>query len=172
MSNLIKNFVILNLFLFLEVNDTNAQTKNAFAKLNLFPFTNINWKLDNSAQIKPIKELFSRYDLVLLSESTHYDGATLDAQNMIIKELIDSAVINTLYIETSSLNAENIMHILRSGAKDAKLKAKNYCASGDLINWVENDFWDYLAGKIMDRKIDLVGLDIETNSSLLVQELY
>jgi erythromycin esterase-like protein len=172
MNNLIKNIVILHLFLFLEINDTNAQTENAFAKLNLFSFTNINWKLDNSVQIKPIKELFSSYDLVVLSESTHYDGATLDAQNMIIKELIDSGIINTLYIETSSLNAENIMHILRSGAKDAKLKAKNYCASGDLIGWVENDFWDYLAAKIMDKKIDLVGLDIETTSDLLVQELY
>ena len=143
-----------------------------FENLKLSPLNNINYQQNNSEQIKPFRELFSKYNLVLLAESTHFDGATIDAQCMIMKELIDSGIINTIYTESSYLNAEKIMSILLKEGEAGIPKAKMYAASGELIYWIENDFWKYLTGKIILGKVRLVGFDIETSSPTLIRELY
>lgn len=162
-------FFLIFLCTFFEVLDLNAQR---FNDLKLSPFYNVNFKKDNSRQIKPIRDLFLKYNLVLLAESTHYDGATIDAQCMIMKELIDSGVINTIYTESSWLNAETIMSILLKEGKSGVEKAKKYAASGELIDWIDNDFWDYLTTKIIERKVRLVGFDIETTAWPLMEELF
>ncbi len=162
-------FILILICSFLRINICCSQDFNS---LKLSPFYNLDYHADNSKQIKPIRDLFLNYDLVLLAESTHYDGATIDAQCMIMKELIDSGIINTIYTESSWLNAEMIMSILLKEGKAGAAKAKKYAASGELINWIDNDFWQYLINKIVERKVRLVGFDIETNSGILVENLF
>ncbi len=163
------NHIFIFIYSFFIINISYGQDFNS---LKLYPFYNLDYKKDNSKAIKPIRDLFLRYNLVLLAESTHYDGATIDAQCMIMKELIDSGIINTIYTESSWLNAETIMTILLKEGKAGVVKAKKYATSGEMINWVDNDFWEYLTDKIIERKIRLVGFDIETNSTTLTKELF
>jgi erythromycin esterase-like protein len=148
-----------------------AQPKAIFDKLALFPIKNVNWRLDNSQNIDPIKSLFKKYNVIVLAESQHMDGTTIDAQCMFIKELIDAGIINTLYLESSTLNAQIIMKILREEGVNGISKAKKYAESGDYLFWIESGFWEYLANKIIEKKIDLVGVDIETTSPALVKDM-
>lgn len=167
-----KKYLKFLFFLLLPVVNISKLIGQNFNNLQLFPFSNILFTANNSSEIKPIRNLFQSYDLVLLAESTHYDGATLDAQCMIMKELIDSGEINTIYLESSWLNSEKIMSILLNEGKSGISRAKKYASSGEFINWIDNGFWNYLAEKIIEHKVRIVGFDIETNSWTLIHELF
>lgn len=150
----------------------NSQVSSDFATLKVFPMNTLDWKQENSKQIVPIKNLFLENNIVILSENTHFDGAVRDAQCMILKELIEAGTINTVYLESSWLNINKINTILREKGIDSIEQTLQYCKSQDLQYWNNNGFWNFLAEKIVEGKIELVGFDIGGANASLAQEMY
>lgn len=150
----------------------NSQVSSDFSTLKVIPMNNLDWKQENSKQIISIKNLFLENNIVILSENTHFDGAVRDAQCMILKELIDAGTINTIYLESSWLNINKINAILKEKGIDSIEETLQYCKSQDLQYWNNNGFWNFLAEKIVEGKIELVGFDIGGVNASLAQEMY
>lgn len=165
--------IISIIFIFISITVfAYGQRNGMFSNLQPMPINNINWTKNNAEQVIPIKKLFDNHNVVILSENTHYDGAIRDAQCMIIKELIEAGKINTLYLESSFLNIQELNKILRTEGMAGIEKTYPYCNSLELMYWTNCGFWRYLAQKIVDNKIELVGFDISNTSSLLIRKLY
>lgn len=88
-----------------------------------------------------------------------------------MKELINSGDINTIYTESSCLNTDKITEILKKEGTKGIYDAQYYFGSGELSYWASNGFWDFLANKIIEGKVELVGIDIETTSDTLMKEM-
>ncbi len=148
-----------------------GQNKQLFKALEIQPIPNVNWTSDNSNIISPFKNVLKKYNILSLAESSHLDGTVSDAQCMLIKELINAGVINTIYTESSLLNIDKINKILKKEGTAGIAKAEYYFGSGELGYWSRNGFWHFLANKIIDGKVNLVGIDIETTSDTLMKEM-
>jgi erythromycin esterase-like protein len=151
---------------------SGGQAFSDFARLKIEPINNLNWKEANSQQVIPIKNLFRNNNIVILTENTHYDGAIRDAECMILKELIDAGTINTLYLERSWLDIDKINSILKEKGKDSIEETYQYCRSQLFMYWNNNGFWNYLANRIAEGKIEMIGFDIGGAKASIVQEFY
>jgi erythromycin esterase-like protein len=108
-----KQAIIILLYFFILENFALAQSENLFNRLTIHPIATLSLKEINYSQIEPFENILSNNDILILSEGGHADGATYDAQCMIIKGLIDRGKINTVYTESSWLNIEKISSILK-----------------------------------------------------------
>jgi hypothetical protein len=170
---MINKKAIILIFLFSRCLITQSQVKNKiFENLKVENIESINWKLSNNKMFDICNKIFDNHDLLILSESYHGDGSSYDAQCMILKALIDSSKINSIYTESSWINIEKINAILKQGGKDSVKSTIKYMRSVELRYWVDNGFWDYLANKIIENKIKLYGFDITGNSEYIVVELF
>jgi len=166
-----KTVIFILLCFFISVHVAMAQQSILFDSLTIYPFKTLSLKGNVFHDFKPFENLLKNNDLLILSEGGHADGATYDAQCMIIKGLIDLGKIQTVYTESSWLNIEKINSILKKYGKDSVKAVEKYMSSVELVYWTHNGFWYYLADKIIDNKVRLVGIDIETTSELVTKEL-
>jgi erythromycin esterase-like protein len=93
------------------------------------------------------------------------------AQTMILKGLIDSGKIATLYTEASWMNCNRINAIFKEKGASGLEQASKYIRDYDLHYWKQNGFLAYLANKIRDGKLQLRGFDIEGIAPAIVGEL-
>lgn len=159
------------LYFFYPLSFASAQSSKLFDSLNIYPLSALSLSEINFNQLKPFENILNRNDVLILSEGGHADGATYDAQCMIVKGLIEQGKISTVYTESSWLNIEKINSILKKYGKDSINSAEKYISSIELFYWTRNGFWNYLAEKIINNKVNLIGIDIETTSSLITVEL-
>jgi erythromycin esterase-like protein len=165
--------IILASFAFLWCLTATGQD-NAFAdfsRLKLEPISNLNWQDDHGQDIAPIKNLFVKNNLVILAENTHFEGAVRDAQCVILKELIERETINTIYLEQVWMNINKINSILKEKGKAGIEETYQYLTPL-LFYWHQKDFWNYLANKIIEGKVELVGFDISGIKSELVIKMF
>ncbi|MBL7709629.1 MAG: hypothetical protein JNJ86_11180 [Chitinophagaceae bacterium] len=139
---------------------------------NIYPIKSIDWQNFKFEDIKAIDEILQNKKMLVLSESDHGHGASIDAQTMIIKGLIDSSRIRYLYIESSSINCEKICLLLKEKGKPGIQESLKYMHSLELKYWVKTGFWSYLAEKIIEGKVVLRGIDITGISPIIVKELF
>lgn len=168
---LIKKVITILLYFFSLQDFSQAQSRIIFDSLIIYPITNLSLRNINYNQLAPFEDILRKNDILILSEGGHVDGAAYDAQCMIIKGLIDRGKINTVYTESSWLNIEKINSVLKKYGQDSIQAVEKYMSSVELIYWTHNGFWEYLANKIIDKKVNLVGIDIETTSPLVLKEL-
>lgn len=138
---------------------------------NIYPINTIDWT-DNRINIKLFDSVLQKNDLLVLAEATHGDGSSYDAQCMILKGLIDEGKINTIYTESSWINIEAIVGMLKRDSMKSIPETKNLMRTVELRYWVDNGFWEYLAVKIIEGKISLFGFDIDGHSSKIVIPLF
>ena len=131
----------------------------------------INWK-DSNINISFFDSVLQKANLLILAEANHGDGSSYDAQCMILKGLIDEGKINTIYTESSWINIDAIVTILKKEGIKSIPETKNLMRSIELRYWVDNGFWEYLAVKIIEGKINLFGFDIGGHSSKIVIPLF
>lgn len=166
----IKKFTVLVFCMYVFIS--KSQIKKVFEQLPINEVLSVNWKIFDYKQIKPFENILINYDLLILSESDHGDGASVDAQSMILKGLVDSGKINSIYIESSWINIDRISKILMDGGKDSIRATTKYMTDYRLKYWMDNGFWDYIANKIIEGKLKLFGFDIDGISGLIVNELF
>lgn len=123
------------------------------------------------SQLKFFEEILKEKNVLIFSEADHGDGSSYDAQCMIMKGLIDSSKINTVYTESSWIVLDKINDILKEEGKKGISKTIGYMQSIELKYWVSNGFWNYLANKIIEGKVLLRGFDIGA-SDTIVSELF
>lgn len=145
--------------------------QNPMNGINLKPIKSIDWTDFDYNQVKPFENVLLVKNLLILSEANHGDGSSKAAQCMILKALIDSSVINTIYTESSWLIIDKISDILKKEKEAGIIKTIPYMRSVELRYWVSNGFWDYLANKIIDGKVTLKGFDVG-GSTQVVSELF
>lgn len=143
-----------------------------FSKFVINPIGSSQWTNYEYNELIPFSKLLEQNDLLILSEGDHTDGASYDMQCMIMKALIDSGKINTIYNESSWINIDKIKRILKQYGKDSISACEKYINSIGLLYWTKNKFWNYLADQIIAGKVDLIGIDIATTSEKIVQSLY
>ncbi len=171
MKSYLQKYITGIVFFLSCVYYSNGQVTPNFNGLEINPISSIDWTKDNSSQIKPFVDIFKEYNIVVLAQSTHLDGTVDDAQCMLMKELINAGIINTIFIESSCLNTDKINSILRKEGVSGIAKAEYFFGSGELSYWSYNGFWPFLASKIIEGKVQLHGIDIETTSDTLMREM-
>jgi erythromycin esterase-like protein len=128
-----------------------------------------HWQAANGTEVS---KLLSKKQIIILAEADHGQGSSLEAQSMIIKHLIDSTDHISLYIESSWINCDKIMEVIRSDPKNGIQEAEKYMRSLGLRYWVKSGFWNYLAKKIIEGKVELNGFDIDGVSPIIVADLF
>lgn len=167
---MLKKFILICLFLIIYFS---SQCQNPlFSQFVPIPINSPRWENYNYKEIKPIAQILKKKDVLILSEGGHADGASYDLQCKIIKALVDSGIVNTLYTESSWLNTEKISEVLKKYGKDSIEEATKYINSQELYYWKQNKFWNYLANQIINGKIQLIGIDISTTSEIVMKELF
>lgn len=131
----------------------------------------INWR-DSNINISFFDSALQNNNLLILAEANHGDGISYDAQCMILKGLIDEGKINTIYTESSWINIDEIVTILKREGIKSIPETKTLMRSIELRYWVDNGFWEYLAVKIIEGRINLFGFDIGGHSSKIVIPLF
>ena len=121
------------LYFFYPLSFASAQSSKLFDSLNIYPLSALSLSEINFNQLKPFENILNRNDVLILSEGGHFDGATYDAQCMIVKGLIEQGKISTVYTESSWLNIEKINSILKKYGKDSINSAEKYISSIELI---------------------------------------
>ena len=148
---MLKKFILICLFLIIYFS---SQCQNPlFSQFVPIPINSPRWENYNYKEIKPIAQILKKKDVLILSEGGHADGASYDLQCKIIKALVDSGIVNTLYTESSWLNTEKISEVLKKYGKDSIEEATKYINSQELYYWKQNKFWNYLANQIINGKI-------------------
>lgn len=155
-------------FVFFSGQKVNSQ----FILTNVNKMNSIDWENFNYAQLKPFNEALETNDILILAESNHGHLKSYDAQCMILKGLIDSSKITSLYIESNWMNCDKIMDLLTKKGLDAIKESEKFMHSVELKYWVSNGFWNYLAKKIIEGKIRLYGFDIEGISPIIMGNLF
>src|SRR5215475_4060809 len=83
-----------------------AQNKFALVQNDCVNISATNWKSFNSKQIQIFDSILNRRDIIILSAPDHGYGAAYDVQCMLMKALIDSSRIKSIYIESSWMNCK------------------------------------------------------------------
>lgn len=151
---------------------SQAQENIEFNLKGVQIITTIDWKEYKNAEIQSIKSLPDKWDILILSELDHGHGSSLDAQSMILKELIDSSKIDVLYLESSWINCDRIVSTLHEAGVAGIQESVKYMTTYELRYWVKTGFWEYLARKIIEKKITLKGFDIAGVSPIIIDELF
>src|SRR5215475_8966131 len=138
MKNRRSLFIIILITPFLGL----GQNKMAL-NLNCYNISATNWKSFDVKQVEIFGSILRRRDILIVSEPDHGFGSAYDVQCMLMKTLIDSCKIKSVYIESSWINCERIMGTLQGNSKNAIEEAKKYIYSYDLKYWTNNGFWDY-----------------------------
>jgi len=131
----------------------------------------INWQ-DSRIDVTFFDSVLQSKNLLVLAEGTHADGSSYDAQCMILKGLIDKGQINTIYTESSWINVYEIVSMLKRDGVKSIPETKALMRTVELRYWVDNGFWDYLARKIIDDKVNLFGFDIGGHSSKIIIPMF
>lgn len=148
-------------FQFLTAFNTIAQTKINPSAIKYTSIKRLHWREGPPfSELGFLDTIFNKQNLVMLSESDHGDGTTMEAECVILKKLIDNNQISSLYIEASWLIVDRITEILIQKGKDGHKEVIEIMASIDLLYWVDNGFWDYLEQKVIEGKIKLYGFDV------------
>ncbi len=166
---------IFFLILFLLLNFCNflkAQDIFTIERENIHPISDINWKTFKPAELDNIYKSSLSKEIIILSESDHGHGSSLDAQCAILKMLIDSSKIHSLYLESNWINCDRIMEILKAKGEAGIQDAKKFIRTVELKYWTVTGFWEYLAGKIASGKLKLKGFDISGLSPTIANELF
>lgn len=139
---------------------------------NCTKLSNINWQTFQGEELNVFDSILTRKNILIISEPDHGYGSSYEVQCGVLKRLIDSGKIASLYIESSWINCEKIVSTLNDKGKDGIDEAKKYIRSYDLKYWTYNGFWDYLTNKIIEGKVKLFGFDIDGISPTLVKGLF
>jgi erythromycin esterase-like protein len=121
---------------------------------------------------KYFRGVLQNNDVLILAESAHGHGRSLDAQAVILKELLDSSAISSIYLEANWMTCDKINSTLRKKGVTARSEVEQFINSYELLYWKKTGFWDYLAGKIAAGKVELKGFDITNPSPDIVNQLY
>lgn len=148
----------------------NAQNNTVLS--DIIPIQDVSWKLPDDSLFLVVKRKTLNSNLILLCESDHGHGTSLDAQSRLLRSLIDSSEIKVLYLEANWMNCERITEHLEKEKDKGIITCQKYMQSVELKYWVHTGFWDYLARKIIDGKIILRGVDIDGLSPIIAKELY
>ena len=167
MTRIIGVFVIC--FIQCSLNILSAQDLRA---VNISKLPDIDWAKADYNNVTRIAGLLDNFDILILAESDHGHGSSMDAQCMILRALIDSGKISTLYVESSWINCDRIMSVLRQKGEAGILESIKYMRTYELKYWVANGFWHYLAKKIIDGRLALSGFDIDGISPIIVHDLF
>jgi erythromycin esterase-like protein len=166
-----KNLVII--FYFLMSNYVFAQSRQELAgnRFVVTPISNIYWNNFYSETIKSISSAIND-KVIVLSENDHGNGLAIEAQCMILKNLIDSNKIDVLFIESSWISVNDIVEILKTEGVNGITKTKEFMRDYGLKYWVDNGFWDYICKKIIENKIKLYGFDIDGISQKSIEIIF
>src|SRR5688572_21035659 len=114
---LFKKAFLIVYILILSGNDLLGQIPAS--SLKIYPIRNVSWKQVDSLSLQIIESTLNNNNILVLAEQNHGDGSSYDAQCMLLKGLIDSEKIQSIYIESSWLNCEKIMSLLRDSGRTA-----------------------------------------------------
>ncbi len=167
----LKSLSIL-LFFFGHCFSANTQNRLTIKREDVNEIRKIDWKNFDYESIKIIDSLVNRKSILILSEEDHGHGMSMDAKCMILKGLIDSSKINVLYLESSWINCDRIMDILKSKGVEGIEETVKFMRTYDLLYFVKIGFWEYLANKIISGDITLKGFDIAGISPIIGKELF
>lgn len=159
-----KSFILFFLLLIQSQIHLNSQ------HLITHPIVKCSWNNFNTNEVDVLNVFLQNKKILVLSEIYHGDGTSYEAQCMILKRLIDSSAIDAIYTESSWLVIEKISSILKTEGKRGIPKTAAYMRSLELKYWLSNGFWDYLANKIIEDKISLIGFDVGA-SELIIDEM-
>ena len=137
--------------------------------LNIKSITSVDWMKFDYHQIQFFEEVLKEKNVLILSEADHGDGSSFEARCMIMKGLVDSSRINTIYTESSWMVLDKINDILKDEGTAGIGKTIDYMQSVELRYWVSNGFWDYLANKIIEGKVELKGFDVGTSGAIATE---
>jgi len=164
--------LILSIYIFFFSYAGKAQIPSNFDSLKIYPFKKISWKQYNWRELRPITSLFKNNNIVVISDASHYEGGVKDAQSMILKGLIDSNLINTIYLEASWIDMNKIQSILKEKGRAGIEEVMKYFGSKALEYWLDDGFLNYLADQVKMGKIRLVGFDIAGTSSYRTYQMF
>lgn len=159
-------------FLFILLSWLSNANSQVLKNAHILTLDSAELGQNNSKLINEFSKIFKHSDLVVMSEPTHSEGTTLEVESEIIKGLISTHQINSLYLESSWVNIERIKRILTSGGKESIKSTYKYCGTGFLMDWVRTGFWDYLANAFISREVDIIGFDIEPTTTNCVYEMF
>lgn len=151
---------------------SDAQEIHKINQGKIFKVSSINWKSIDLNEFNRAFSEFKQNDILILAESDHGHGSSMEAQASILKSLIDSSKIHSLYLESNWMNCKKIMEILKSKGKSGIKESMDYIQTYELKYWAKIGFWEYLAQKIIDNKLIIKGFDISGLSPLIGKELY
>lgn len=120
----------------------------------------------------PDMSVITSRPVLFLAEEDHGHGESLEIQCGIMRSIIDTARKITISDEISSLDCNEIMRVLLSGHPDAIEKSKEFSRSMRFQYWQTNGFWEYLASKIQDGTVILMGHDIAAPSGNIAIEMF
>lgn len=150
----------------------NAQKEIVFNKGEVNQVSSIDWEKFEPMELQGIHDILDKKDILILSEEDHGHGRSVDAQSMILKMLIDSSKIHTLYIEANWINCQKIMETLGAKGMAGKKDAEKFIYTYEMKYWVKTGFWDYLTNKIIDGTLSLKGFDMAGLSPIIAKELF
>jgi erythromycin esterase-like protein len=150
----------------------SAQINKEALFKNTIGVSNIDWKTEPGIDIGIFDNALEEGKIIVLCEKDHGEGSSYEAQCKIIKSLIDSGKINAVFTESSWINIDRIVEILRIEGRNGIEETKKYMNSIELRYWVDNGFWNYLSEKIIDGKVSLAGFDIDGTASIIVNFLF
>lgn len=161
------NKSILSLIFIIATHYVIAQKNIFFDSMYTQPISTVDWQKADAEELKPFEKILDTYNLLTLAEPYHNEGASYDAQCMIVKGLIDKGAIKVVYTESSWLNIEKINAVLKKYGRDSIVGVKKYMNSVALFYWTQNGFWEYLANQIINNKVRLVGIDIGVPNNIM-----
>lgn len=138
-------------------------------------FVNLNeldWKTSNENLNDCFRRILSNHNILLLAETDHGHGSAMDAQAKILKGLIDSGKISTLFIESSRINCDYINSLLKAEGHAAIKESEKYFHTSEFLYWKKIGFWNFLSDAIIQGKLTLKGIDINGISPVIMKELY
>ena len=142
-------------------NKSYSQDKLNFNNVKLFPITSVDWRHFVNAELPFLDTIMQHNDILILSDARHGDGSTANARCMLLKALIDSGKINSVYLEGGWLTIEEINDLIRKNGYEAFEKDHEEMNNTVLEQWIRNGFWKYLVEKIQSGKVQLYGFDLE-----------
>lgn len=166
-----RSIIILNILLSNHQIELKGQ-KSYNGLSEIIQIQGVSWKLPDDSLFLVAKKKALSSNILLLCETDHGHGTSLDAQSRLLRSLIDSSDIKVLYIEANWMNCEIIMETLEREKSNGIITSEKYMQSIELKYWVRTGFWDYLARKIIEGRIILRGIDIDGLSPVIAKELY
>jgi len=150
---------------------TCSQVITAELSKQVHTIKSINW-MTNSGDMLYFDKVLTNHDILILAESDHGHGSSYDAQCAIIRRLVETKKVKALYIESSWLNCQKIVTLLKEKGEAGIKETEKYMLSYDLKYWVTNGFWHFIANEIIKGDLNLYGFDVSGVSPLIVTELF